>query len=133
AKPAFRGTSTRYGRAHLLRLLCIDHFKRVGAGSLKQIKERLDATGEAGLLAIVSSQPPSAAVATALGITAAGGTAQAARHEALAGFAAGASASSTGSAEPPGDAWRRVQLLLGLELLLAVNASAAVRDVAKRI
>jgi hypothetical protein len=68
-------------------------------------------------------QSPSAAVAAALGLPA---------PEANGAGAARAGAAGAG-AELVGEAWRRLVLLPGLELLLAENASPAVRHVAEQI
>ncbi len=65
SRPPFFGTATRYGREHLLRLLGVERLKREGLRKLSVIKQRLDAAGDAELLAAVAAQPPSAAVTAA--------------------------------------------------------------------
>jgi hypothetical protein len=51
-------------------LLGVERLKREGLRNLSTIRQRLDATGEAQLLAAVAAQSPSAAVAAALGLPA---------------------------------------------------------------
>jgi DNA-binding transcriptional MerR regulator len=130
ARPAFHGTATRYQRLHLLRLLAIERLKRDGLTSLVAIKQRLDATGEAELLAAVSARPPSAAVAAALELPAAGTHAAALGAERTVSMLHAAPASGVSDPGPP---WRRLLLLPGLELLLADDASPAVHNVAAQI
>jgi DNA-binding transcriptional MerR regulator len=129
ARPDFRGTATRYQRLDLLRLLAIERLKGEGVASLAAIKQRLDVAGEAELLAAVSARPPSAAVAAALELPAGAhvGTLTADRAAPM------AHAALEGSASELGQPWRRLLLLPGLELLLADDASPAVRHVAAQI
>lgn len=101
----------------------MERLKREGLRKLSVIKQRLDAAGEAELLSAVAARAPSAAVAAALGLPAPG---EAAGPN-------GSAAPSSGSTGAPGEAWRRIQLLPGLELMLAENASPVVRQVALQI
>ncbi len=126
-RPAFHGTATRYGREHLLRLLGIERLKREGLRKLAIIKQRLDAAGEAELLAAAVASVPSAAVATALGLEVAGASGAAGAPSVV---SMDRGADSSQRAAEPGEPWRRIALLPGLELLLAENASPAVRQVA---
>ena len=82
-----------------------------------------DAAGDAEILEAVRVRPPSAAVAAALGL---------AVPEAN---GSGAAAKTGAGAELVGEAWRRVLLLPGLELLVAEDASPspAVRQLAEQI
>jgi DNA-binding transcriptional MerR regulator len=129
-RPEFRGTATRYQRSHLLRLLAIQRLKSEGVPSLSAIKQRIDAAGEAELLAAVSARPPSTAVATALGLPVSGAAPVSTQS---ASMVSGGAAAAPEEAELTGEAWRRVLLLPGLELLLAEDASPAVRQVARQI
>ena len=126
ARPEFRGTATRYGREHLLRLLGIERLKREGMKRLASIKQHLDAAGEAQLLAAVAARPPSAMVAAALGITTPSASSD--------GSASTGQTSTAGAGNTSrGELWRRLSLLPGLELLLAEDASPAVRQIAQQI
>jgi DNA-binding transcriptional MerR regulator len=131
-RPEFRGTATRYQRTHLLRLLAIQRLKSEGVPTLSAIKQRIDAAGDAELLAAVSARPPSTAVATALGLPVTGAAPVSAQSSSMVTGGA-AAAAGEGEAELTGEAWRRVLLLPGLELLLAEHASPAVRQVARQI
>ena len=129
-RPPFYGTATRYGRPHLLRLLGIERLKREGLRSLPLIKQRLDAAGEAELLAAVAARPPSAAVAVALGLADPNASSASNPREGALPIARGAEANASVA---PGELWRRILLLPGLELLLADDASPAVRHVAMQV
>jgi DNA-binding transcriptional MerR regulator len=127
--PVFRGIATRYGRSHLLRLLGVRLLKHDGVRQLSAIKQRLDAAGEAQLLAAVAARSPSAAVAVALGLpltNAPGGSPPSPEQ----GAGSKPEVSSGKSTPARGELWLRLQLLPGLELLLAESASPAVRQLA---
>ncbi len=130
APATFRGTATRYGRSHLLRLLSIRRLKHEGVRRLSAIQQRLNAAGEAQLLAAMAARPLSAAVATALGLPAANAAAAGSANPAEVAAQRDATTKSTPA---PGEPWLRVQLLPGLELMLAESASPAARQLALRM
>jgi DNA-binding transcriptional MerR regulator len=130
--PVFRGTATRYGKVHLLRLLGIQLLKQEGVRRLSELERRLDAAGEAQLLAAVAARPHSAAVAAALGLPELPGTV--ASHTGAAQAAAAKQEVAPGkSTTALGESWLRLQLLPGLELSLAESASPAARQLALRL
>lgn len=136
--PVFRGPATRYGRVHLLRLLGIRRLKQEGVRALSELKRRLEAAGEAQLLAAVAARPPSAAVAAALGLPVPPGaegspTVAGAKRELAPSESAAALSESGMPGAPSGESWLRLQLLPGLELSLSESASPAARQLALRL
>lgn len=117
-----RGTSTRYARRELLRLLAVLRARKETKLTLAAIKQKLDAFAEKDLEAWLREGPLPPLAAAALGI----------------------------ALEPPRQAqpnpehplerwsaqvqtWQRIELLPGLSLLLAPNPSPAVASAASAI
>ena len=117
-----RGTSTRYARRELLRLLAVQRARKETKLTLAAIKRKLDAFAEEDLEAWLRKGPLPPLAATALGI----------------------------SSEPPREpeptdehplerwntqvqTWQRIELLPGLALLLGPNPSPAVTRAARAI
>ena len=110
---SFRGTSTRYQRVHLLRVLALQRLKAENV-PLAAIRQRLEAMSEAELVAFVSEGGVTEAVARALG---------------LPSPANAAVAPSESRVEPPrqveavaAESWHRVHLVPGLELHVSGDA-----------
>lgn len=118
-----RGNATRYARRELLRLLYILRAKAAPGSKLKAIKRDLDALGESDLEAWLLRQPVAPNVLEALGLKA-----RSATPAPLAAFG-GVAALSTLSTE----AWQRVRLLPGLELMVSAEASTEVKGIAQQI
>ena len=134
AAPVFRGTSTRYQRAHLLRALGIRRLQAERVTKLSVIRQRLDVMGEAELLTFVTAQELSEPVRAALQLPPrlAGGA------EGNAAFADGpptpiGRATPFDSSVPGGEVWRRVLLLPGLELNVSAGASPLVQHLVRQI
>jgi DNA-binding transcriptional MerR regulator len=143
--PQFRGTATRYQRAHLLRLLAIRGMKNDGTASIKAIKLRLETMGQAELERWVLSRPLEPHVASALSTTteprsndgrspderstderSTDGT----NGTTLPGLLGG---SANAPSKAPLEVWRCVQLMPGLELSLRADAAPVVRQVAAHL
>jgi len=139
----FRGTSTRYQRRELLRLLGILRMKSEARISLAEIKRKLHALGEEQLEEWLLARPLPPAAAVVLGHPALGGgtmcselpvhpvreAADARLTDDAAPIALGRSAPLVAGTET----WQRVHLLPGLELVLRFDASPAVRRAAQSI
>jgi DNA-binding transcriptional MerR regulator len=115
-----RGNATRYARRELLRLHYILRAKAAPGSKLKAIKRDLDALGESDLEAWLLRQPVAPNVLEALGLKA-----RSAAPAPLAAFD-GVAALST-------EAWQRVRLLPGLELMVSAEASMEVKGIAQQI
>lgn len=119
----FRGTATRYARRDLLRLLrMLRMYTTAHKLRLSEVKQKLDALGDAELEAWVVTQPLAPHVSSALGIVAKSAATTAATVQ-------GASAVRGVT----GETWQRFRLLPGLELSVSSEASVAVRGIAQRI
>jgi DNA-binding transcriptional MerR regulator len=124
-----RGTSTRYQRTDLLRLLGIMRLKSEGKSTLAEKQRRLDSMSAGQLEEWLCSGPlVPAAAAAALGFQA---SAQTAVSEPAAMPAMPKTSMDLGRA--PNEFWQRITLLPGLELLLRADAPEAARSAAQRI
>ena len=132
-----RGTSTRYQRNELLRLLAIPYIRTEKTWKLDALKRELERLGEAELERIVLANPLSPAAAAALGVNSTNLTRT--TPNSLENVTESAGRDSSNSIEAfPGRAdtveiWHHVELLPGLKLLVSSNANSAVRSAAKRI
>jgi DNA-binding transcriptional MerR regulator len=117
-----RGTSTRYARRELLRLLAVLRARKETKLTLAAIKQKLDAYPESDLEAWLRDGPLPPLAATALGI------------------APEPSRAAELTTEDPLERWRaqvqtwqRIELLPGLALMLAPSPSPAVTTAARAI
>jgi DNA-binding transcriptional MerR regulator len=117
-----RGTITRYPRSEVVRLLGALRLKRLNKGTWVEIKRRLDTMSPLDLEQWLVEQGLAPRVATELGIAP---LAKVPEPE--------PSARSMLSIERANAHWQRTELLPGLELLLSVSASPAVKRAAQRI
>ena len=132
---AFRGTSTRYQRVHLLRVLAIQRLKaeRVPPAAIRQ---RLEGMSEDDLIAFVSERGVTRPVAEALELPAPANAALAYLEPDL--THAPFRAVSGESPPPQGEAvaregWRDLRLLPGLELRVAGDASPLAHRLVREI
>ena len=123
-----RGTSTRYQRTDLLRLLGIMRLKSDGKSTLAEKQRRLDSMSAGQLEEWLSSGPIVPAVAAALGL-------QASAQTVATGSAAMPAMPKTSMdlGRAPNEFWQRITLLPGLELFLRADAPEAARSAAQRI
>ena len=126
---AFRGTSTRYQRVHLLRMLAIQRLKAERV-ALTAIRQRLDGVSEDELVAFVSESGVGRAVAEALELVPAAEAPLANGESAQAGAPCIAIASTDDIAT---ECWRHVRLLPGLELRIAADAGPLAHHLAGEI
>jgi len=126
---SFRGTSTRYQRVHLLRLLAIQQLKaeRVPLGT---IRKRLDGMSEDELVTFVSESGVKREVAEALELLPAAEVQVANGESALADASLIAIA---GADDIATEYWRHVRLLPGLELRVAADAGPLAHHFADEI
>jgi DNA-binding transcriptional MerR regulator len=117
----FRGTSTRYSRRELLRLLAVLRGRNESRLTLAQMKQRLDGRTEDELEAWLKAGPLPPAAAIALGIVPEAHGAQEREETGLDRW------------KPQVEAWQRIELLPGLELLLGPGASPAAMRAAQAI
>ena len=123
-----RGTSTRYQRTDLLRLLGIIRLKLEGKSTLAEKQRRLDSMSVGQLEEWLSSGPIVPAAAAALGL-------QASAQTVATGSAAMPAMPKTSMdlGRAPNEFWQRITLLPGLELFLRADAPEAARSAAQRI
>src|SRR5262249_46789061 len=121
----FRGTATRYGREHLLRLAAIGVLKEKERLHLDAVRRRLQALTPAQLetYAPIVEPPPPASVAPAVE------QAPVALESAPAVSPFGALAPSTYAS----DRWDRLALLPGVELFVRADASPLARRLVQDI
>jgi DNA-binding transcriptional MerR regulator len=125
----FRGTSTRYQRRELLRLLGVLRMQSAARLSLAEIKRKLQLLSEPELEAWLVSQPLPPTAAAALGLSLSDAVAVRSPDDPT----HAGSVSAAGSLGQGGSTWQRIQLLPGLELMLCADASPAVRRAARSI
>jgi DNA-binding transcriptional MerR regulator len=130
--PEFRGTSTRYQRDHLLRLLAIRRLKSEGLRGSTNIKRRLEAMGQGELERWVLSWDLAPEVFAALGVIPNQTSKGAPAASDLAARAGGLLDGAVGD-KAPLETWRCVQLMPGLELSLRADAAPVVRSVASHL
>jgi DNA-binding transcriptional MerR regulator len=121
--PEFRGTSTRYEREHLVRLMGIRLCKLDGLRQLKAIKQKLEILGSREIEAWIASRelPPQARAALGLAAPAPQAPAEPWAAEASPGDRAF------------GETWTRLELLPGLELSVQASASALAHKAARHL
>lgn len=118
-----RGTSTRYARRELVRLLALLRGRKETKLTLAEMKKKLDRFGDRELEAWLRNGPVPPAAAAALGFVQ--------ESKAKAGEAAQADMVEPWVAQL--ETWRYVPLLPGLELRLASSASPAAQRAAQEI
>jgi DNA-binding transcriptional MerR regulator len=119
----FRGTATRYQRGELVRLLAVLQGRKDTKLTLSEIKQRLEAWGDAELEAWIRTLRLPPLAAAALGIT------QSAAPQA----AAASEAPPLENWLPQLQAYQRIQLIPGLELSLSALASPAALRAAREL
>jgi len=118
----FRGTVTRYQRRELIRLLSIRRIQSLERTvTLKQIAQRFDELGDAGLEAWLSKQALAPHMRVVLGLPA-----EPAPPSAETALTAGLPSGAV-------EVWRRVALLPGLDLMVRADASPVALSAAQRI
>ncbi len=130
-RPSFRGTATRYGRPHLLRVVAIQKLKRDGNLTLDAIRRRLGAMSADELERYATSGLVAGPLATALGVVVHETAAMAVSPEAEPPPVAPTEESATRPVAL--ESWNRVTLLPGLELLVKADASPLVRRLVEQI
>ena len=118
-RPPFRGTATRYGRAHLLVVLAVRRLQSTENLELGEIRRRLGALQPAELSALATAHLEPGPAATALGMEHAPPPAAVEPKSPV--FAIGAAS------------WTHIELALGLELHVCHDASPTVIALAERV
>ena len=132
---AFRGTSTRYQRVHLLRVLAIQRLKAERV-ALIAIRQRLEGMSEDELLAFASERGVSRALAKALDLPSVVAVAVASRES---DFTHPSVTPLGGESAPLQDeavareGWRDLRLLPGLELRVSQDASPLAHRLVREI
>jgi len=132
---AFRGTSTRYQRVHLLRVLAIQRLK-ADRVALIAIRHRLEGMSEDELLAFVSERGVTRALAEALELPTVVADAVASRES---DFTHASVTAPGGESAPLRDeavvreGWRDLRLLPGLELRISGDASPLAHRLVREI
>lgn len=128
-----RGTATRYQRRELLRLVAVMRARKETKLSLADMKQKLDAVGDGELEAWVRAGTLPLAVSAALGIEPPPPPASASAPGPAARNSETAPSQALQRWTRQLEAWQRIQLLPGLELMLGPTASAQAVDAARKI